>query len=309
MRIQTHILPYWFDVSKPVHNTSLGELEIADNQYSLNGYFASSSTGKEKDSETGFYYFGARYYDPTLSGLFLSVDPMADQYPSLSPYAYCAWNPVKIVDPDGREIDEYRLNVETGELYFYKETDDAEDCIHSGYYTSGGFWVDGDNSFSCPKGILSADRNIDNSKIHLFASEYDGLSLMQNISFACYKEITAYAFFDKTTQMEIFPWADNTSTSSQFLRPEKVTLDNIMYDVHTHCGTVNYYSDGSGTFSPSDVDIRTLIDNPFRNWPHYILSRKQGLGQFDVNGKKSIDPNTLDVSLKRFYQPAYHGNK
>ena len=62
-------------------------------------------TGKEKDSETGYYAFGARYYDCDLSGIFLSVDPMSDKYPSLSPYAYCAWNPVKLVDPNGREID------------------------------------------------------------------------------------------------------------------------------------------------------------------------------------------------------------
>ena len=64
--------------------------------------FHSSSSGKEKDSETGYYYFGARYYNSDLS-LWLSVDPMADKYPSLSPYNYCAWNPMKIVDPDGRE--------------------------------------------------------------------------------------------------------------------------------------------------------------------------------------------------------------
>ena len=61
----------------------------------------SSFTGKEKDSETGYYAFGARYYDCDLSGIFLSVDPMSDKYPSISPYAYCAWNPVKLVDPDG----------------------------------------------------------------------------------------------------------------------------------------------------------------------------------------------------------------
>ena len=60
------------------------------------------STGKEKDSETGYYYFGARYYNPDLS-LWLSVDPMSDKYPSLSPYNYCALNPVKIVDNDGNE--------------------------------------------------------------------------------------------------------------------------------------------------------------------------------------------------------------
>ena len=64
-------------------------------------------TGKERDEETGFSYFGARYYDSDLSGLFLSVDPMADKYPSFSPYAYCAWNPVKLVDPDGREMGDF----------------------------------------------------------------------------------------------------------------------------------------------------------------------------------------------------------
>ena len=62
-----------------------------------------SSNGKEKDWESGFHYYGARYYwSETLTG-WLSVDPMADKYPNISPYAYCAWNPVRLVDPDGKE--------------------------------------------------------------------------------------------------------------------------------------------------------------------------------------------------------------
>ena len=60
-------------------------------------------TGKETDCETVYSYFGARYYDPTLLTSWTAVDPMADKYPSLSPYNYCAWNPIKIVDPDGRD--------------------------------------------------------------------------------------------------------------------------------------------------------------------------------------------------------------
>jgi hypothetical protein len=32
---------------------------------------------------------------------------MADKYPSISPYAYCAWNPIRLVDPEGQEIDDY----------------------------------------------------------------------------------------------------------------------------------------------------------------------------------------------------------
>ena len=66
-------------------------------------YYSFTFTGKERDAETGFSYFGARYYDSDLSGLFLSVDPMADKYPNISPYAYCHWNPIKLVDLDVQE--------------------------------------------------------------------------------------------------------------------------------------------------------------------------------------------------------------
>ena len=60
-------------------------------------------SAKEKDAETGYSYFGARYYSSDLS-IWLSVDPMAAKYPSLSPYVYCADNPVKLVDPNGEEF-------------------------------------------------------------------------------------------------------------------------------------------------------------------------------------------------------------
>lgn len=59
-------------------------------------------TGKERDEETNYDYFGARYYASAFTS-WLSVDPLSDKYPDVSPYAYCSWNPVKYVDPDGRE--------------------------------------------------------------------------------------------------------------------------------------------------------------------------------------------------------------
>jgi len=59
-------------------------------------------SAKEKDTETGLSYFGSRYYSSDLS-IWLSVDPMSDKYPSLSPYTYCTNNPIKLVDPDGEE--------------------------------------------------------------------------------------------------------------------------------------------------------------------------------------------------------------
>ena len=68
----------------------------------------SSFTGKERDEETGYGYFGARYMDHELMTMWLSVDPLADKYPGISPYAYCAWNPIKLVDPDGREMTDFK---------------------------------------------------------------------------------------------------------------------------------------------------------------------------------------------------------
>ena len=38
------------------------------------------------------------------NAIWLSVDPLADKYPELSPYTYCNWNPIKYVDPDGKKI-------------------------------------------------------------------------------------------------------------------------------------------------------------------------------------------------------------
>ncbi len=74
------------------------------NQLKYRQKYPHSFTGKERDSETGLSYFGARYYDSDILTGWLSVDPLADKYPNISPYAYCAWNPVRLVDPDGEEI-------------------------------------------------------------------------------------------------------------------------------------------------------------------------------------------------------------
>ena len=104
LRSNRNILPRQDNTLKSAEIINFWQSQSIDNQCLFFCQNVTSFTGKEKDSETGFYYFGARYYDPSLSGLFISVDPMADKYPSISTYAYCAWNPVKLVDPDGNKI-------------------------------------------------------------------------------------------------------------------------------------------------------------------------------------------------------------
>ncbi len=40
---------------------------------------------------------------PDIVSMWLSPDPLSDEYPSWSPYVYCLNNPIKLIDPDGRE--------------------------------------------------------------------------------------------------------------------------------------------------------------------------------------------------------------
>ena len=59
--------------------------------------------GKERDDETGLYYYGARYYADWI-GRFVSVDPLAGKFPFYTPYQYSGNNPATFYDLDGNEV-------------------------------------------------------------------------------------------------------------------------------------------------------------------------------------------------------------
>jgi RHS repeat-associated protein len=91
------------------------------------GYIKYLYTSKELDSETGFYYFGARYLDPQVSR-WMSADPAMNGYLNtksgeggiynsinLSMYNYAGNNPLSYIDPNGliiQEINRYKADVQ-----------------------------------------------------------------------------------------------------------------------------------------------------------------------------------------------------
>ena len=69
-------------------------------RYKFNAVSRMPIGSKELDQATGYYYYGARYYDPAVSQ-WLSVDPLAQKYPAFTPYNYTANNPIRFIDADG----------------------------------------------------------------------------------------------------------------------------------------------------------------------------------------------------------------
>lgn len=87
----------WWQDYKPFGNDYKGERISDDTSYTF--------TDQEKDKETEFFYYGARYYDAT-AGRFISEDPAEADWndpQSINRYVYVLNNPLKYNDPYGEQ--------------------------------------------------------------------------------------------------------------------------------------------------------------------------------------------------------------
>ncbi|QQS28147.1 MAG: RHS repeat-associated core domain-containing protein [Sphingobacteriales bacterium] len=82
--------------------------------------------GKELNEDFGLHWmdYGARWYNPQINR-WGQVDPLAEKYVNICPYAYVANNPMIFVDPDGRNTAYYDQD---GKLIHYSY-DDLPDAV------------------------------------------------------------------------------------------------------------------------------------------------------------------------------------
>ena len=125
----------YYPFGTPIH--ALGTKE-SQQRYKYNG--------KEFDELHGLntYDYGARQYAPLLP-LWDRVDPLAEKYYGVSPYAYCANNPVTFVDPDGRNPIYNSKGIFlgtssegfTGQIYIYTGIEPLDFSSHDMAYWTG----------------------------------------------------------------------------------------------------------------------------------------------------------------------------
>ncbi len=187
---------------------------------------------KTKPINFSHYSFSpaARHYHPTLS-IWLSVDPLADKYPGVSPYTYCADNPVRLVDPDGRDWFE---NEETGDVYYARDYRKGDEHLIDG---TGWKWMGKNDMFG-----RSADEIIYSNYVNVEAEIYTG---DEKIGRAAYTGDNAKKFMQlmgyKSVPTQVITY-DNTYSYS---------MSDGMHTFHFTVGEITDYTEKS-SYVPTD---------------------------------------------------------
>ena len=114
-----------------------GTVEQANDYYPFGATYGNGSSediqpykycGKELDRMYGLdtYDHGARQ-NYSILGVWDRIDPMAEKYYWISPYAVCGDNPINKIDPFG--MDNYRLDDKTGYFFLMEKTNEETDRV------------------------------------------------------------------------------------------------------------------------------------------------------------------------------------
>ena len=247
-------------------------------------------SAKEKDFETGLSYFGSRYYSSDLS-IWLSVDPMAAKYPSLSPYVYCADNPVRLVDPDGESV---WIIGDDGRRYQYKN-----DGL---LYCSDGTLYQGDDAFarssqSSLKELQSKSPTANNILSNFVENESNDIEIKKKV------DDVGFVFDGYSTTKYDNGESKTTTHGSIFWNPQGESIPTV--DGMQQNGTTDLIHEFAHALDK--VNNKVLNEEKYRNIPckewtatYYenIVRDEMNIPLREYYYKKSLGPNIYEGTGK-----------
>ena len=292
---------YWADSTFHYHITDYqgniraviagdGTLEEVNNYYPYGGLMGAAGTigvqphkygAKELDCENGLdlYDSHARWYDPLLART-TTQDPLAEKYCNLSPYAWCAANPMKYIDPNG--MDNYQVD-SLGNISLLQKNNENSDRIFS-------LMNDGTNYIDVNKSLMSSEK----TEFVMLHSPTYGDGKVKVSTYRSADALQVYCFMKEHTLVE---WTlinnaylgtshdrDRDVTASYLLNKIENSEDEIFEMRHIHPG-------GGKTVSKGDISVakdiqalypsaRLFIDIPSK----YGGTLEREYDQYDMAG-------------------------
>ncbi|HGE5775826.1 TPA: RHS repeat-associated core domain-containing protein, partial [Flavobacterium psychrophilum] len=258
--------------------------------------------GKELDRETNLTNFGARYLDMKTS-LWLNVDPLAEETPHVSPYAFCNNNPLFFTDPTGMSaepptegipqyIDDsgtYFWDQEKGNYWNstkgeeYKVTSESKSKGDATYIFNGEGGIQG--GFTLTPDRPDYDGIVTDTEARKWWNSKTGGTLYIDKSKLDLSPLTTESFDgDKPLQYNFF-----TSLSSD-TRTARVHGTLTMKLKNATSGEVGFFTDQKGFFDTYDFNGDGRVIRDLTTWgARQIVGEGKGYG-FKAYGKNPTVP-------------------
>ncbi len=280
--------------------------------------------GKEFYSNIGWSDYGARFYNSSL-GRWMSIDPLAEKYMSLSTYHFSGNNPVNLIDRNGMSweswheplkkdfnVEEKNKSLHEGNIGFILNQIEEHGVQAFGGYSGGGESSNGGTSSSGGdsennkqtvnvtengKGNSETSQiiNIEADKGGFIENRIDFLSFMKYHAKNNPVEVAAFELNDG--KYFIQPWNLNTPLKSinriNSITNYNYSIDQIIAQYHTHpLGNGPSYLDAKFS-SSNEIPVYVFCSNG-QNWITFRYPSNYALiplyGSFDKDGNYSGFP-------------------
>ncbi|MBQ0044557.1 MAG: hypothetical protein KBT05_05990, partial [Bacteroidales bacterium] len=228
---------------------------------------------------TGWLDFGARQYDSFL-GRWTTVDPLAEKYPGISPYSYCAGNPIMFIDDGGKDLVIFGKN--NSSVTFTTNLIDLSVNVGGiGIDWNGNHTIEGKDALSAAldlAGFIDPTGVADGANALLLASEGDTWgALLSSVALLPFGDIVKIGKVGK--DVGIITDAIGVASHKHHIIPKAVYRDNydILSGLLKRDGAENILSVPSG-FHGNHPAYNKWIQNEISN----ILKTKPSLNENDV---------------------------
>ena len=262
-----HIIDYQGSIRVVIDQN--GTLEEINHYYPYGGLMGAATMGvqphkygaKELDRENGLdlYDSQARHYDPIIPRT-TTMDPLAEKYYSLSPYTWCAGNPLRYIDFDGR--DNYQVD-SLGYISLIQKNSDAFDRIYAISDQTTPNYINVDKSFMASEKtemIKQKSSLYGNGKVKV--STYCGVDANQVYYFMRDHTLVEWTLVNNTY---IGTCHDrNKDATASYLFEELINNNQAISEMrHIHPG-------GGKAVSQGDSEVAKKIQNYFPSAKLYI---------------------------------------